>query len=169
MLTQDWEGKNGTLRVASGDAVPPLTYAGKDGELTGMEIALLLEMAKELDVHLEFTGMELSALLTSLETGKADIGNSGLGITKDRLEKMDFVKYRTGSYVLVTRSASERAVGGTFIDSIKESFERTFITDGRYKMIFLGLLRTIIMAVFAGVLGTLVGFALVFLRQLRYL
>ena len=167
VLTQDWEGKNGTLRVASGDAVPPLTYAGKDGELTGMEIALLLEMAKELDVHLEFTGMELSALLTSLETGKADIGNSGLGITKDRLEKMDFVKYRTGSYVLVTRSASERAVGGTFIDSIKESFERTFITDGRYKMIFLGLLRTIIMAVFAGVLGTLVGFALVFLRQLN--
>ena len=171
---QNWAGANGTVRVASADSVPPLSYVADDGRLEGMEIAILLEMAEELDVHLDFTGMELTAIMSSLQTGKADIANSGLAATEERRQTLDLVPYRKGSYVLVIRSKEKTVtvsdnnvpeVQPTFTDNLKASFERTFITDSRWKMILLGLGRTVIMAICSGLLGTLLGFGLVLLRH----
>ncbi len=162
---QDWAGTNGTVRVASSDSVPPVSYVADNGRLEGLEIAVLLEMAKILDVHLDFSGMDLSSILASLETGKADIANSCLAVSEERQKNLDLVPYHKGTYVLVVRAAEQTAVQPTFTDSLKESFERTFITDSRWKMILLGLGRTVIMAICAGTLGTLLGFGLVLLRH----
>ena len=163
---QNWPGLNGTVRTASCDTAPPMSYVGENGVLQGFDIAVMLEIAKELDVHLEFTGMEFSSVLASVESGKGQVANGAVVISDERKKHVDFVPYHTASYVLIVRAAEPEAEEDTtFLQSIRGSFERTFIKDARYKMIFLGLLRTVVMAVCAGGLGTLLGFGLVFLRR----
>ena len=162
---QDWPGLNGTIRTASCDSVPPMSYVGDKGKLQGFDIAVMLEIARELDVHLEFTGMELSSVLASAESGKGQVANGSIVISDERKKLVDFVPYHSASYVLVVRAAEKNTADQSFLQRIKGSFERTFITDDRYQMIFFGLLRTVVMAVCAGVLGTLLGFGLVFLRR----
>ncbi|MCR5121743.1 MAG: transporter substrate-binding domain-containing protein, partial [Ruminococcus sp.] len=161
---QDWAGSNGTLKVGSCDTVVPLSYVSDDGKLVGLEIALMLEIAREMDVHLEFTGMEFSAVLSALQSGKIDIATP-VAVTAERKEMLDMVPYRKSQYLLVVRAVEQTVEQPTFADNLKASFERTFITDSRWKMILLGLGRTVIMAICAGTLGTLLGFGLVLLRH----
>ncbi len=71
---QDWPGKNGTVQAAVCDTLEPMSYAGEGGELKGFDVEMLLTMAKELDVHIEFTGMEFSAILSYVQSGKALMG-----------------------------------------------------------------------------------------------
>ena len=166
---QDWAGDNGTVKVASCDSLPPMSYVGDNGELMGFDIAVMLEIAKKLDIHLEFTGMEFSSVMADVESGKAKVANGSIVTSEERKKLMDFVPYHEAQFVLVVRADKDSASGSasdkTFIQNLKDSFERTFITDSRYKMIFLGLLRTVVMALCSGILGTLLGFGLVFLRH----
>ena len=88
---QDWPGKNGSVRVAACDTLEPMSYAGEGGELIGFDLEVLLMIARELDVRVEFTGMEFSAILSSVQSGKADIGAGSIIITAERAESVDFV------------------------------------------------------------------------------
>ena len=162
---QDWEGKNGTVKVASCDSLPPMSYVGDSGEITGFDIAVMLEIAKVLDIHLDLTGMEFSSVMAEVQSGKSKVANGSILTSDERKKLMDFVPYHEAQFVLVVRTAEKETADTSFIQSLKDSFERTFITDSRWKMIFLGLLRTIVMAVCSGILGTLLGFGLVFLRH----
>ena len=160
---QDWPGNGGTVKVAACDTLEPMSYMGEDGEVIGFDIEMILRMAKELDVHVEFTGMEFSAIMPSVETGKALFGTGSIIVTEERSQVVDFIEYYPSALVLVVRKASEDAVVSG--NGILDSFHRTFIAEGRYRMFLSGLLVTVFMAVSAGVLGTLLAFALVFLKH----
>lgn len=162
---QDWPGSQGTVKVAACDTLEPMSYVGKDGQLVGFDIDLILKMAKQLDVHVEFTGMEFSALLSSVEAGKALFGAGSIIATDERKELVDFVEYYPAAFVLVV-PAKQQASGKTGIfQKISDSFHRTFIKEGRYKMILSGLSLTVFMAIVAGLAGVVLGFLLVFLRH----
>ncbi len=103
--------------------------------------------------------------MASVESGKAQVANGSIVTSEERKKLMDFVNYHDASFVLVVRAAEKTVEQPGFTEKLKASFERTFITDSRWKMIMLGLMRTIVIAVCAGLLGTLLGFGLVFLRQ----
>ena len=104
---QDWEGKNGTIRVAACDTLEPMSYAGEGGAIIGFDIEMILTMAKELDVHVEITGMEFAAVLSSVQSGKADIGCGSIIVTDERKQAVDFVDYYPAAFVLVVRSQGE--------------------------------------------------------------
>ena len=55
-------------------------------------------------------------------------------------------------------------VPGGFWDRAQDSFTRTFIRDGRYRMVLSGLGVTLLITFASGMLGTLLGFGLVRLR-----
>ena len=107
---QDWPGLNGTVRAAVVDTVEPMSYTGQNGELMGFDIELILLMAKELDVHVEFIGMELSSILASVQSGKALLGAGSIIISDERKEAVDFVEYFPAAFVLVVRSVQDQAV-----------------------------------------------------------
>ncbi|MCR5203202.1 MAG: transporter substrate-binding domain-containing protein [Lachnospiraceae bacterium] len=170
---QDWPGKNGTVKVAQLDNLEPMSYRGDNGELQGFDPAVLLTLAKHLDVKVEFEGMELSALLPYVASGKADFAMGSMLINADRLETMDMVPYHSGNLQLVVRSKaagkkmeSEKGFKGA-ISKFKASFKRTFIKDNRYKLLTNGLLATCIIAVFSGIFGLIFGFILVYLARLN--
>ena len=162
---QTWAGANGTLKVASCDKLPPMSYVGDSGRLTGFDIAVMLEIAQQLDIHLDFTGMEFSSVLAEVHTGKAQVANGCIVINDERSKLVDFVPYHEASYVLIVRSEEQETPESGFWKQVMDSFERTFVTDSRWKMILSGLFLTVMIAVCSGVLGTLLGYGLVFLRH----
>ena len=157
---QDWPGNNGTVRVAACDALEPMSYVGQDGQLLGLDIETILLIAKELDVRVEFTPMDLSAVLSSIGAGKADIGCDSILTTDERRETMDFVEYQKALYVLVVRSTKTGAVRSSFIDSVKDSFYKTFIREDRYKLFIRGIFTTLIITFLSILFGTVLGFVI---------
>ena len=85
---QDWPGENGTVNVAACDSLEPMSYVGEGGELLGLDIETILLIAKELDVHITFTPMDLSAALSTVGSGKADLACGSIVITDERREAM---------------------------------------------------------------------------------
>ena len=163
---QDWPGKNGTLKVAACDTLEPMTYAGPGGGVIGFDIEMLLRIARELDVHLEFEGMEFAGVLSAVQSGKADIGCGCILVTDERRQASDFVEYYPGSYVLVVRATNGGAAGGaeeegatgSFAERVKESFRKTFIRESRWKLFLSGIGTTILITGISILLGTLLGF-----------
>lgn len=162
MPEQDWPGLNGTVQAAVCDTLEPMSYAGKNGVLMGFDLEMILLMAKELDVHVEFTGMEFSAILASVQSGKSLIGAGSIIITEERAEAVDFVPYYPAAFVLVVRTASQAAAeeGNGFLKSIRTSFEKTFIRENRWKLILMGIRNTLLITVLSVIFGTVLGFLL---------
>jgi polar amino acid transport system substrate-binding protein len=157
---QDWPGENGIINVAACDALEPMSYLGQDGELLGLDIETILIIARELDVHVNFTPMDFSAVLSSIGAGKADVGCGSIVTTDERKETMDFVEYCPASYVLIVRAKKEDVSDDSFLGGIKASFEKTFIREDRYKLFLSGVLTTILITLLSILFGTILGFLL---------
>ncbi len=105
---QDWPGLNGTVKAAVCDTLEPMSYVGANGQTMGFDNELILLMAKQLDVHVDFIGMEFSAILASVQSGKALLGAGSIIISEERKEAVDFVPYYPAAFVLVVRSAQNQ-------------------------------------------------------------
>lgn len=170
--------KGGVLRYAFDPSTMPMVYIGDDGEPSGLETELVLMAADRLDMGVEFINTKASSLMMYVQQGQADIGACCLVITEERLESMDFCEsYYSGGVVFLCRkdtvserileNASAHPAGLTeeetapgIFDSLWSSFEKTFIRESRWKFIADGLLVTLRISVFAGILGTALGFLL---------
>ncbi len=158
---QDWPGSNGTVRVAACDTLEPLSYMGGDGKLRGYDLEILLMAAREMDLHLEFSAMEFSAILASVQSGKADIGTGSIIITEERAQSVDFVDYCPAAIVLIVRAAKDTgaaASGESFLDGIRASFEKTFLREGRWRLFLQGILTTLLITLLSILFGTALGF-----------
>lgn len=165
LLKQDWPGKNGTIRYYHDYLVEPIVYVGADGPL-GLEIDLALRVAKELDMKIELTKCEFGGLIASLQSGKADVVSGSMSITEERKKSVDFAdSHYKAALVLLVRNDSYVASNESFIDSVKASFEKTFIVENRWKLIVDGLLVTILISACAGFGGLFLGFLLCMLKR----
>lgn len=79
------------------------------------------------------------------------------------------IPYYDGSMVLVVRDGTDAAYieEEGFFGRLAASFERTFITENRWKLILDGLKITVIISVFSGLFGSLTGFGVCMLRRSR--
>lgn len=158
---QDWPGSNGTVQAAVCDTLEPMSYAGEGGELKGFDLEMILLMARELDVHVEFVGMEFSAILPYVQSGKALMGAGSIIVTEERRQAVDFIEYRPASFVLMVRAVqtpSGEAKTGGFFSSVADSFERTFLRESRWKLFLSGVGTTLLITVLSVLLGTALGF-----------
>ncbi len=159
---QDWPGANGTVRVAACDTLEPMSYVGGDNELKGFDLEIILMMARTLDVKVEFTGMEFSAILAAVQSGKADLGAGSIIISEERAQAVDFVEYYPAAFVLVVRGVqapeTEAAAEDSGSSGIAASFNKTFVREDRWKLFVEGVLTTLLITLLAILLGTLLGF-----------
>ena len=154
---QDWPGSNGTVQAAVCDSLEPMSYMGNGGQPMGFDIEMILLMAKELDVHVEFTGMEFSAIMSSVQAGKALLGAGSIIATDERKQSVDFVEYYPAAFVLVVR-AFRNETGGSFLSAIADSFQKTFIRENRWKLFLEGIGTTMLITVLSILFGTVLGF-----------
>lgn len=138
---------------------PPFCIEGQE-MFYGYEIELLSMYAKEKGYSLTFTDTNSGAIIPALQSGKGDIAVSALTITEERKEEIIFSDpdYSAG-IVLVVRS-EDNTQNKSFVDSIIESFNKTFIREDRYKLFLQGIATTILITLLSMVFGTILGFVI---------
>ncbi|MFH2092863.1 MAG: membrane-bound lytic murein transglycosylase MltF [Pseudomonadota bacterium] len=86
--------KTGVLRLITNDSIS--TYSLYNGKPTGFEYDLAMEFAKYLNVELDIVTPGWNNMFAYLEQGKGDFIASGLTITRELLEKVNFsIPYQT--------------------------------------------------------------------------
>ena len=150
--------ENGTLKVLTEGTYPPYTYF-RDGKLIGFDIDLVVRFCKEYGYGVEFIAVNLDAIVPAIESGKGDMAASGLAITAERAEKVDYSDeyYEEKSIVAVLKADTAEE---SFFSSLKNSFRKTFIQEDRYMLFLKGILNTLIITVLSILFGTLLGFVM---------
>jgi len=80
---------------------PPMVMKNDRGEFYGFDIDLWEAVAKELNLEYRYREIALASIFADIESGKADVGISGLSITSDREGHVDFSTHYFDSGLLI--------------------------------------------------------------------
>jgi polar amino acid transport system substrate-binding protein len=81
--------KRGSIRVGMSTFVP-WAMRDKNGELIGFEIDVAKQLAKDMDVAVEFIPTAWDGIIPALLAGKFDVIIGGMSITEERSKTVDF-------------------------------------------------------------------------------
>lgn len=81
---------NKKINIGTNAEFPPFEYMDNDGNVDGFDVALMKEIGKAEGFDVEFTNMEFKSLTASLKTGSLDAVSSGMTITDERKQSVDF-------------------------------------------------------------------------------
>lgn len=150
---------NGTLVMATNAQFPPYEYYD-NSDIVGIDAEMARAIADKLNMELVIEDMDFDAIITAVAGGKADIGVAGMTITEDRLKNVDFTTpYTTAKQVIIVRNGESQVFA-----SIKDNFYQCFIEDSRYEYLLQGLGNTLIISLFAVLLGVIIGFFVAIIR-----
>ena len=164
------------LKVAICATNEPKVFV-QDGQFCGTDIEIIERVAYELGYQVEFQDMAFNAELASVVSGKSDVALS-YSRTDEREKELDFTDAYTFDYIvfLTNRSTvseylgdSGNATSGTTLtENLASSFERTFITENRWKLVLDGLGVTMLIAVGSFVLASVAGVGLCAARRSKH-
>lgn len=102
----DAEGKD-ELHMATNAQFPPYEYY--EGEaIVGIDAEMAAAIADKLDMKLVIDDMDFDAIITAVQTGKADMGMAGLTVTEERMQSINFSEsYATGIQSVIVPEGSE--------------------------------------------------------------
>ena len=76
--------KSGKLVIGTSPDFPPFESLATDGSVEGIEIEIMELICKELGVDLEIKQMDFDSVLPGVQTGKFQVGVSGISVTPER-------------------------------------------------------------------------------------
>lgn len=92
--------------VISQSSYPPFAFRDEKGNATGLDIDMLSVIGEKQNIHFEFIANDMTGLLESVNTGKADIVATGVNITPERQALYDFSKpYMQANWVVLLNGA----------------------------------------------------------------
>lgn len=98
--------KAGKLVVGTSPVYPPLEFKNPETlALVGLDIDLVEEIGRRLGLKVEWQEQSFDQLINSLDTGRIDMGASGITDIPSRREKTDFVDYFATGTQLFTMPA----------------------------------------------------------------
>jgi len=167
----DLTGTNGTVRVVTTATDMPYSYI-RDGKNVGYDIDLVVRFCRDRGYALELGDVDFAGRIPAIESGKYDF-TTDMNVTPERQEQVLFSDPTSyGGVVLAVRSEDLAAADSgqdtevkssaakPFLDSIRDSFVKTFIRENRYKLFISGVLTTLQITLLSILFGTLLGFAL---------
>lgn len=97
-------GSGPVLRVGTSADYPPVVFE-QEGEILGIEADLAMRLGQAIGRRIEFVKIPFPDLLDALEAGKVDVVMSGLSITPERAERVQFtVPYmKVGQLAMIRR------------------------------------------------------------------
>ena len=85
------EGTDGVIKMGvSADFPPCESYADDAVTFVGFDIDLMQEICNRLGMELQIQDMNFDAIVAAVQTGKLDVGVSGITITDERKESVAF-------------------------------------------------------------------------------
>jgi len=101
--------KKDELVMATNAEFPPYEFHEGD-KIVGIDVEICQAIADELGKELVIEDMAFDSVITSVYTGKADLGAAGLTITEDRLKNINFSNpYATAAQVIIIKEDSDIA------------------------------------------------------------
>lgn len=149
-------GENGTITVGSSAETVPYSYM-KDNELTGFEIEIIDLFCAARGYRYEVKTNNFDAMLADVSLGKTDIGASYIEWLPDREGNVLFSDPTDEGYCVMVVPSEEVSETG-FLSWLKRGFVNTLIVEDRWQMIVEGMSVTVLITIFAALLGTLLGF-----------
>lgn len=100
----DIDRSGGTLTMATNAEFPP--YELKEGDkIVGIDADMAQAVADTLGMELVIEDMAFDSIISSVTSGKADIGVAGMTVTEERLQNIDFTDtYATATQVIIVRA-----------------------------------------------------------------
>lgn len=100
---EDVDRSNGTLVMATNAFFPPYEYY-EDEKVVGIDVDLAQAICDKLGYELQVDDIDFDAIITAVQSGKADIGVAGMTVTEDRLKNIDFTDtYTTAKQVIIVK------------------------------------------------------------------
>lgn len=99
----------GTWTVGTEPAFPPFESIGDGGELIGFDIELMEAIGEQAGYDIQFESLPFDGLIPSLQAGTIDAAISGMTITEERSETVDFSRpyFRAGLAIAVAEDDTE--------------------------------------------------------------
>ena len=162
-----FSGENGELRIVTGGLWTQMTfYQGE--QLTGEFIEIMNGFCAWAGYLPKYETAELSAELSGLASGVYDVCADSVTFSEERLQSINITDplMEDEYYLYVRRDPVQKVVAKAplFVSNLRDSIQRTFITENRYRILLSGLGVTIRLSLIACVLGTLLGAVICFLR-----
>ncbi|EOL43146.1 transporter substrate-binding domain-containing protein [Enterococcus phoeniculicola] len=91
------------LTVATSGTLFPSSYYNDKNELTGYDVDVIKEVAKRLDLEVEFKEYNVDGQITSVDKGESDLGANDFGLSGDRGKKFMLsspIKYSFDSMIV---------------------------------------------------------------------
>lgn len=96
-----------TITLATCADFPPYESIGDNGNYVGIDIEFAQAIADKLGYELKVENMDFDSVITSVGTGKAQMGMAGITITEDRLKSVDFSSpYANGIQSVIVKEDS---------------------------------------------------------------
>lgn len=103
---KDADGKE-ELHMATNAQFPPYEYYDGD-KIVGIDAEMAAAIADKLDKKLVIDDMDFDAIITSVQTGKSDMGMAGMTVTEERLQSISFSdSYAQGIQVVIVPEDSK--------------------------------------------------------------
>lgn len=100
------EGKP-ELHMATNAQFPPYEYYDGD-KIIGIDAEMAAAIADKLDMKLVIDDMDFDAIITSVQSGKSDMGMAGMTVTDERLQSINFSNsYATGIQSVIVPEGSK--------------------------------------------------------------
>ena len=98
----------GELHMATNAAFPPYEMTSDNGGYEGIDVEIATMIAQKLGLELVIDDMEFGSVITSVQSGKADMAMAGLTVTEERMKNVDFTdSYATGVQVIIVPEGSD--------------------------------------------------------------
>ncbi|WP_395542372.1 transporter substrate-binding domain-containing protein [Neotabrizicola sp. sgz301269] len=108
----DLSGKE--IVVVTENAYPPLQFVDGSGAAVGWEYDAMAEIAKRLNLKVTYQNTSWEAMIPAVAEGQYDMGMTGITITDERKEQVDFSdSYMTSESVMLVRGDETRFTDAT--------------------------------------------------------
>ena len=149
------------LRFATNATFEPFEYY-QAGKIVGIDVDVAYAIGDKIGRKVEIIDMEFDAIITSVQTGKADAGIAGITVTEERKKNINFTNtYTEVKQVVVVNDGKQVAASE---EGIVDKFKSCFITDGRYLYLLHGLGNTLVITIFAILLSVMLGTLIAVIR-----
>ena len=149
-------GENGTLSVAVEGGYEPFSFVS-NGHLAGYDVDFVCRFCRAYGYTPEFFEVPFEAIAPGVETGKYDLGMN-IVVSEERNETGTLSDvYYTTPIRLVILGEDTSEIG--FLQSLQNSFYKTFISENRWKLFVQGAGVTVLITLASIVFGTILGFA----------
>ena len=99
--TEEGTTEGGTILMGTSADFPPFEYYADDAvTVTGFDVDLMTEICNRLGMELQIQDMNFDSIVTGVQTGRLDVGVSGITITDERKESVNF----SDSYFVAAQS-----------------------------------------------------------------